>query len=215
MLTESWIELQAFLNGLPLPTPKAVVLLTLIVALLALVARVLSALIRYVTGPEQQQVALTLVSEPGDDRVARVTKARLDKLGLKERARVLVRTEAKDRKYVIALLLTRNASSKFDESNIALTNAAIRKLGLGEAVKDDPDPVPKMVISPLPWYWPSGVAYRTILDPDRNVSLTWIVTVVSTVVGLLISEIYFQREMSYQEAPPTLRPSINDTASSS
>lgn len=218
LLDQAWNELQTFLVAMPLPTPKAALLLALIVGLLAIFVAILTAVVRrYVARAGEQKLPLSFVSEPGDDRVARVTKARLDALGFKERARVTVRTDASDRRYVIALLLTRNASSKFDDNNVALSHAALSKLGLSgpsNTKDDDSGPVPKIYIEPLPWYWLSGVAYRTILDPDRNVSLTWIVTLVSTIVGLVISEIYFQREMAYQAAPPALRPSINDVAGS-
>lgn len=207
----AWYELQAFLDNVihHSPSLRAVFLLAVILSALGLLSALLSMAIEAFRKEKPQPTSLRIFSEGGDNKIVRVTTAKLGLLGLREGSRVEVALRGSPEKSVVAELQTRRRTGGFDEDSAALSLGALRDLGAA----DTRDENLAVTIKALPWYSLQGVLHRTLLDPDLNVSLTWRVTLISLLASIAVSEVYYQRGLSH-DAAPQLRPSIHEASSS-
>lgn len=203
--TDALADLQTFAIGLERhpPTLRAVALVLIVSLLALLLSKLTATVVRYLLRPKDTANAFaTMFVEQGDDNVVRITRSRLNKLRASYSriafgSRVQMTSEVDGEKTSsTARLEARPARGSFDDNSVAMSVPVVRKLGLTELFGGDTrEGVPAITqIAPLPWYTPEGIAVRTIFDPDRNVALTWRAGILSVLVSLLISEVYFYRE---------------------
>jgi hypothetical protein len=191
-----------------LPTIKAALLLAMILGAIGVTCAALASQVDTLIYGKIDLPSLKVMSERGEARTVRVTKERLDKQGWKEKQRVVVSLSGADpSKSVVAEIQTRRKVGAFDNDSCAASLAVLRELGVDDASEDN---TLRIILKELPWYSPLGAAYRTIRDPDPNVRLTWMVTIISTVVSLAVSELYYQRGLLHEAEKPTLRTTIHE-----
>lgn len=205
-------DLRAFLDNAiaHAPTLRAALLLAIILSVLAVIAHLLSILVERFLAPASAPLELDVVPESGEDRVVRLTRDRLQKLGFREGERIVVTVSGEfGQRSVVAECQARKKTQGFGDMDAAVSLAALRGLGNSEVEARDGS---KVTLRHLNWYSPQGLLYRTVFDPNLSVSLTWIVTVVSTVVGIGVAEFYYQRGLDNQAAAQELRPAIHDAS---
>lgn len=161
-------------------SPRALLLLSIVLVLFALALS-----LRVIRFRRQRIEFSSFIPEAGEDRIARVTKDNLTKLGLPDRGGLaIVAVEGKNGTEIVVELRQRNKSNTFGDDTIALSHGALRQLRLDI---EQPSAQP-ITVGHL--RFPRSLLAQTFSSPDRNTRLTWWVVI----LGLLISHFYYWQE---------------------